>query len=201
MEKLIIGKEYWFADVGGGYGRYLGKDGVNNFDCFSSEHPGGFGIYNVLIGLTECHAVRFSGNFSFTPKDSEEDTYPVTRAEMQTIYNEACPEWRDIISHWTSEIMGPFDDDGLLSKYQVDKMYKAATPYQTEVLNTIFKKKPKKPEYRVFMTRNVVQQAMIVLEAKNMTEAEEMAMATVEEEDWEVQDEGEVKVVEVELED
>lgn len=133
----------------------------------------------------------------------EVEEHKISRSDLNRIYNIACPEWKGIISHWAPEIMGPFDDEGAISAERVDEMFKAATPEQIQVLNTIFKKEPKpeKNEYRVFMTRTVVQQAMLILEAKNIWEVEAMALKTVEEEDWDIRDVGKINIVEVERED
>ena len=152
-------------------------------------------ITGIYLGRSKTERYCFSSK-------NNNGYFTVTREQIEGTFHERTIAFYSYDSDWKET---PSKKERI--KELVEQMLELATPEQIAILASVFPADKKElldneyKEYRVFMTRTVTQQAMIVLEAKNMTEAEAMALKTVEEEDWEVQDEGEAQVIQVELED
>lgn len=115
------------ASIGGGF-KYLSYDNGN--PKYSSN------VFGLEITFEQFKKYVLKTNNKEMEKQT--NTYPVTREQLQSIWDIAYQSWKTRIEKLTNETLGAFGTEGVLTEEVVQSMRDAATESQRPVIDRIF---------------------------------------------------------------
>jgi len=144
---------------------------TGHYETHSSKFKGKEGVVNgkttykgVLVGVVIEGKNRYIHNSDLIKvkpaapkKTGVVNSFPITRAQFQDIYNIACSDWKARIIKITKSTLGDFKNEGTLDRAIVKEMFEASNEVQKKVLLGIF------PDYSIKDTNPFKEQSTQIL--------------------------------------